>query len=82
MRNIILFSRFEDEYKLVQIEGNMYKPDFGNFNSWVRIGGTLDDIQYIDPPGGPILFIGHKFPTGESIKSIKMIDNEIFIEIE
>lgn len=82
MKEIILTSRYNDEYKLIQVEDNLYRADFGKMYEWVRFGGSgiNNSYDYVDPPGGPFLHIGDKV-NNKIIKSIK-INNGIFIEFE
>lgn len=82
MKEIILKSRHNDEYKLIQVEENLYKADFGKMSEWVRFGGDGNDgfYDFVDPPGGPFLHIGNNI-DGLKIKSIK-IDNGIYLTLE
>ena len=82
MKDIKIISRYNDEYKLIQVEGDLYKADFGTMYEWTRFGG--DGIggyyDFVDPPGGPFLHVGYKFPDGKILSSIK-IDNGIYLTL-
>lgn len=67
----VYYSRYGDKRILQQIEENLYLF-FGVF-SYYRCGGDKNDIQYIDPDGGP--FIGKE----TNLKHIFKINNDAFV---
>ena len=61
MKEITLHNRDGYNLKLVQLEPNKWRLDFGNFPDWgsIQITGEKEYIKMIDPtPGGPCICVG------------------------
>lgn len=58
--NQVLQNRYGDEYKFVRLCDDMYRID-GKLTHWrVGLSETADEIEYVDPSGGPFIKLGMK----------------------
>lgn len=79
---IQLPNRYGDKNYLEEIEPNLFKVIFES-PDYIRIGFEKDNsVAFIDPPGGPMLFVGSEYIPGKIITEILGTKKNFFLIME